>query len=331
MENMYKLWTLLLICIVSLCFGVPTVGAAENWANVAKEKKWSIGIAQRSLGGHVFWELLHKSVVENLEKYDCKVRVRDAQDKVELQIRQVDELISLGVDGIVINPAHQKGIWPAIRAINEAGIPVVAGNNRVLPGGGVKPNANVFADDYGIARPVGEYIAKMIGTQKEEIKIGFISGNPTPDSLARREGYIAGLIFALAEMQTNVRVNVVGVKLANWYPDQARKHVESMLTAHPDLNILFSESDTMTRGIMGAIREHGLAGKLIVASFDGEKDMAELIPKGEIAAIGLFDPIVTGKLIAETMLKVLAGENVPLNIRPPKAVIHKDNWQDYGY
>ena len=104
-----------------------------------------------------------------------------------------------------------------------------------------------------------------------------------------------------------------------------------MLTAHPDLNILFSESDTMTRGIMGAIREHGLAGKLIVASFDGEKDMAELIPKGEIAAIGLFDPIVTGKLIAETMLKVLAGENVPLNIRPPKAVIHKDNWQDYGY
>ena len=115
---MKKIWTLLLICIVAVCFGVSTTGVAEeepNWAKVAREKQWTIGIAQRSLGGHVFWELLHKSVVNNLEKYGCKVRVRDGQDKVELQIRQIEELISLGVDGIIVNPAHHKGIWPAIR------------------------------------------------------------------------------------------------------------------------------------------------------------------------------------------------------------------------
>ena len=49
----------------------------------------------------------------------------DAQDNNERQASQIEDLISQGVDVLIINPVDSDAVGTSVRQANEAGIPVI--------------------------------------------------------------------------------------------------------------------------------------------------------------------------------------------------------------
>jgi len=73
-----------------------------------------------------------------------------------------------------------------------------------------------------------------------------------------------------------------------------------LLTAHPDINAVLAENDSMALGAMRAIQDAGKADKniLVFAAADGQ-EAVKLIGEGKYGATGLNDPALIGKMAAD--------------------------------
>ncbi|MEO5614394.1 MAG: substrate-binding domain-containing protein, partial [Cypionkella sp.] len=105
------------------------------------------------------------------------------------------------------------------------------------------------------------------------------------------------------------------------------------LTAHPDVNVVLGENDSM---LLGAINALKAAGKdkdvLIVAAADGQKEALEMIKAGGYGATGLNNPAqvaATGVDIAKAAIDGTLPADTPRVTYTEPAVITKDNVDKY--
>ncbi len=84
----------------------------------------------------VFQHLMKEEVLKAAEAKGWEVKVIDPMKDIEKQLAAVETFISLGVDGVILNPIDWTGSMPAVKMCNDAGIPIVAVNSRLNPEAG---------------------------------------------------------------------------------------------------------------------------------------------------------------------------------------------------
>ena len=108
--------------------------------------------------------------------------------------------------------------------------------------------------------------------------------------------------------------------------------MEDILTAHPDVNVVLGENDSMVLGARKALEAAGRKDVLLVAAADGQKEALQMINDGNYGATGLNDPDAVGRTAVDVGVQALDGK-LPagfskLDIMAP-AVITKDNVDKY--
>src|SRR4051812_49679369 len=89
-----------------------------------KEKKLTIGVAFETLQTE-YWVAGFEAIKAELAKRDINVLEAIADQDANRQLQQVKNFVARKVDGIILVPKDAKTCIPAIRAANEAGIPIV--------------------------------------------------------------------------------------------------------------------------------------------------------------------------------------------------------------
>ena len=95
-----------------------------------------------------------------------------------------------------------------------------------------------------------------------------------------------GLQSVLAK---NPGVQLVQWESAQWDRSQAYKTTKAMLIAHPDIDGVWTANDDMGMGAIQALKEAGVAGKVLVTGADGIPEMFDAIKAGLAAATILND------------------------------------------
>jgi ribose transport system substrate-binding protein len=95
-----------------------------------------------------------------------------------------------------------------------------------------------------------------------------------------------GLQSVLAK---NPGVQLVQWESAQWDRTQAYKATKEMLVVHPDIDGVWTANDDMGMGAIQALKEAGLAGKVLVTGADGIPEMFDAIKGGLAAATILND------------------------------------------
>jgi len=95
-----------------------------------------------------------------------------------------------------------------------------------------------------------------------------------------------GLQSVLAK---NPGVQLVQWESAQWDRSQAYKATKAMLVAHTDIDGVWTANDDMGMGAIQALKEAGLAGKVLVTGADGIPEMFDAIKAGLAAATILND------------------------------------------
>jgi ribose transport system substrate-binding protein len=298
------------------------VGASSGLAGLSLKGK-RVGISMYTLGNPYF-AAQRAAVEKTVKMLGGESMATDANDELGKQISDVEDLLSLGIDVLVLNPKDPKGLVSATHAARDAGVPVVVIDS------GIDPSAwyvtNVQASNRENGARVGAWLASQVGGKP--VKLALLSGTQgNPVGQARREGVIGGLIEELLRTQGKADVQIVAQGWGSWNALGGLQAMEDILTAHSDINVLVSENDDMALGALEAIREVGKAGKILVAAAaDGQKQAVALIKKGEYGVTGLNSPVLTAEKAVEIAARYLAGERgfAPITLTAPAAITREN-------
>ncbi|MCB8881940.1 substrate-binding domain-containing protein [Acidisoma cellulosilytica] len=285
----------------------------------------SVGVSMFTLGAP-YYAAQMAAAVDEAKKNGCTVTTADGQNDLTKQIGDVEDMVSKGIQLLIINPRDPEAMVPSVNAAARAGVKVVVIDSGLDPKAKYVTLVQSSNDQNGFL--VGQWLAdKMAG---KPMKIALISGDKgNIVGEERRLGVLKGVIEEQLVKSGHAGFDVVAQGWGGWNTDGGLKAMEDILTAHPDVNVVLGENDSMVLGARDALREaHKLDGVLLVAAADGQKDALELIQKGEYGATGLNNPDLVARTGVDIGLKALAGKlpaDFPRVDYTTPEVITKDN------
>ena len=288
-----------------------------------------VGVSMYTLNAPYYAAQL-EAVQAEAKKAGCSVSTSDGQNDMSKQIGDVEDLVAKGVNLLIINPRDPEGLVPAVNAASKAGVKVVVMDS------GLDPKANYVTlvqssnDRNGFL--VGQWIAKKM--EGKPMKIALLSGDKgNVVGQERRLGVLSGILEGQLVTQGRAGFEVVAQGWGAWNNDGGLKAMEDILTAHPDVNVVLGENDSMVLGATKALEAAGkLNDVLLVAAADGQKEALRMIKDGKYGATGLNDPDLVGRTAVDIGLKAVAGSlpaDFPKLDYTTPAVINKDNVDKY--
>src|SRR5690606_31447724 len=169
-----------------------------------------------------FFQVLEQAIREKVEANGDKLITTNPAMDVELQINQIEDMISQGIDAIFLNPVDWEGIRPALVMLEEAGIPIINYDTEVKDFNYV--TAYVGSDNKNAGRVAGEDMVKRF---PDGGKIAILD-SPTMNSVNDRiEGFmeaIEGKGFEVVAQQDGKGDLEISLDIT-----------EDILQAHPDI------------------------------------------------------------------------------------------------
>lgn len=272
----------------------------------AKDGDIKIGVSLSTLN-NPFFVSIREGVEEVAQDENVETVITDAQNDSSTQNNQVEDLITQGVDLIVINPVDSTAISTSVQKANEANIPVICVDRKSDEGELVSFIASNNVEGGKLA---GEYILEKVGENAEVIQLEGIPG--ASSTRERGEGFTEA---------TDGKINLLASQTANFDRAEGMTVMENLLQAHPDVKAVFCQNDEMALGASEAVKASGK--DVTIVGFDGNDDAIKAVEEGMLSATVAQKPQEMGKLAIETALKYLKGEQVEEQVDSPLELIKK--------
>ena len=275
--------------LVSLALGVSAEGIKAN-------KEYTVAFSLKTVTNDAFQQAIADAIEKEVTEAGCKFQLVTAGSEtgVATQVTQIEDLITAGVDALVVNPMDANAVIPALQKAKEKGIPVVLVDSSIEEGHEDLYVTYIGTDNFAAAKQGAEVLSEALGNTGKVILVRGANGNSVGN--ARADGFKAGLAEG---------IELVGEQPGDWSNDVAKQVTENMLQANPDVTGIMSCSDVMVDGILQAIDDADLSGVKIM-SFDG--DSIELIKQGLVLGTMAQFPSEMGKLAVDTLVQVLNGD-----------------------
>jgi ribose transport system substrate-binding protein len=304
---------------------VDSKSADKN--TTASNDKIVIGFSQHRIAGSDWYKMLIEGAKYQAEKDGATLLVADAGGDAVRQNSDIQNMLSRGAKGIVVNALDPRGIAGTIADLKKENIPVVAVNSRLSPDLEKQTLGFVAEDQLATAGQAGEQLAKILTTKytpNDKIKVAVIGGYSGESTTAmRQQGFEKGFKGYLAS-HPGPKVEILPTRYGEWLPDKARGPIQQLATANPDLKAVFSMSDVMYPGIEQGLKEGGLSDKVTVVSYDGDMSVVKKMmdnPKGPLQATISNTPYIQGAQAVQLVIDAIKGNKRDL----PDGVLFTDS------
>jgi D-xylose transport system substrate-binding protein len=220
------------------------------------------------------------------EKLGAKVYVQSADASEQRQISQIENLISRGVDVLVIVPYNATVLNNAIKEAKKAKIKVVSYDRLIL-------NADIDAYISFDNAKVGELQASSLVAIKPKGNYYLLGGAPTDNNAkVLREGQLK----VLQPLIDKGDIKVVGKQWTkDWSASEALSIIENALTANGNkIDAVVASNDATAGGAIQALAAQKLSGKVPVSGQDADLAAVKRVIAGT-QAMTVYKPL---KLIA---------------------------------
>lgn len=305
---------------------IPLLGAGlrlPQGARAAEEYQ----IAYLTPGLNVpFWKYLSDGIKQaaatDAAKSGAKITVTDydSQNSAATQLQNAQDVITAGVDLIIISPTDSSSAPEVLELAAENKVPVVI--------------ADIGTDS-------GDYVSFVISSNESG---AYDAGKVLMSTMADK-GWKGGdvLMITISQARLNGQnrtkgftraVEEAGGKIVQFLESkdynraEAQTQASDMISANPDAHGFFAQHDEAALGSEAAIEESGKANDIVLASFDGSPESVELIKQGKIVAAAMQQPVLMGRISAEVGLKHLRGEQVDKQTEVPTILVTPQNVKD---
>jgi len=245
---------------------------------------------------HPFYQDLEAGLLEAAEAKGYKLLITAGEFDVAKQKDQLQDFVVQKVNAIVVCPCDSRSIGTAIKAANEAGIPVFTADIACLAEN-VKIVSHVASDNVAGGRLAARAVIEALGGQG---KVAIID-HPEVESVIQRVKGFEEEIATAPGIQVVAKLSGHGVK------DQAFRTAEDILQAHPDLTAFFGINDDSALGALAAVEKAGKLGSVTIIGFDAVPEAREAIKAGKIYADVVQQPHEIGKKTIEAIRTYVSG------------------------
>ena len=223
-----------------------------------------------------FFVKMRQTAAAEAEKHGAKLIARFGKfdGDNEGQVAAIENMISAGVKGILITPSNSTGVLGAVKKARDKGILVIALDTATDPADAV--DATLATDNFEAGVLQGQYARKALGDKAP--KLAMLDGTPggTVDK-QRHDGFLKG--FGIKEGDPAI----VGRQNTNGAMDKGQTAMENLLTAHPDINVVYTINEPAAQGAYAAIKKAGKLKDIVLTSIDGGCLGVEFVKDGKIA------------------------------------------------
>jgi ribose transport system substrate-binding protein len=266
-----------------------------------------------------YWRTLANGVKDEAAKHGATSTTYDSHNSAQTQLQNAQDAIVKQVDGIILSPTDTSTAPSVLSAAAQAGIPVVIADIGTSSG---EYLSFVISDNEKGAYDIGKILAqKLQATGRKTNTVGLVT-----ISLARQNGKDRTAGFMKAMNEAGIK-RVALSQMVTYTADETFKFVQDMITAHPDMDGLFVETDEPTIGALRALRAgRDTPGKdVLVASFDGIPEFIQMIGDGEIVGSGMQQPYLFGQQSARALFDHYAGKTPAKRIEIPILLVDQAN------
>ena len=248
------------------------------------------------------WQHDRDLFVEKAEELGAEVIVQSADNDEAKQLSQIQNMLSQGVDVIVIIPVNSDSLSPVVEQAKAEGVKVVAYDRMV---NNAEIDAYVSFDLIRVGEMQAEYLVNVV----PEGKYFLMGGSPVDSNAAI---YREGQMNILQPYIDEGKIEVVGDQWVDkWDANEAMKIMENALTANNnDIDAVVASNDSTAGGAIQALAAQGLAGKVAISGQDADLAAVQRIAEGT-QTMTVYKPIkVIATTAAEVAVKIGQGEEI---------------------
>ncbi len=298
--------------------------AAQDLPPLEQKDRYKVGFSQMESNNP--WRIAEtKSFHDTAESCGWDLIATDAAGSAAKQVADVDSMIAQGIDVLFLPPREEKPLIPAVMKAKAAGIPTFLVDRSVDPNvaqAGRDYVAFLGSDFIDQGRRVAEWTLENFEGEKGIIVEleGTTGSSPAND---RKKGFDD-------VMAQHDNMEIVASQSGDFARDLGRQVMETLLQAHPDVNIVYAHNDEMA---IGAIQALELAGRkpgedILVVSIDGTRDALQAIIDGKMGVTVESSPFF-GPLACETMKRYAAGEEIEPWVQVSDRIFTAENAADH--
>lgn len=306
--------------LIALSAGI----AAGETPPLEQKERYKVGFAQMESNNP--WRIAEtKSFHDTAEACNWDLIATDAAGSAAKQVADVDSMIAQGIDVLFLPPREEKPLIPAVMKAKAAGIPTFLVDRSVDPNvakAGEHFVAFLGSDFIDQGERAAEWLIENFDGDKGVIVEleGTTGSSPAND---RKKGFDD-------RIAQDDRFEIVASQTGDFARDMGRQVMETLLQAHPDVNVVYAHNDEMA---IGAIQALELAGRkpgedVTIVSIDGTRDALQAIIDGKMGVTVESSPFF-GPLACEVMKKYAAGEEIPGWVQVEDRIFTKDNAADH--
>lgn len=221
-----------------------------------------------------FYQAMIAGVEEGAKKNGWTVDVTDSKFDPNRQLSDIQSLITRGVDLLIVSPGDQNALLPAYQEAAREGVPIVSIANSLAPEDESWETAFYGVSNEQIGEEMTEALVDALGGKGEVIQV---KGPPGINFVTEMT---AGAEKVVSENPGVKFVYSQGTKELS--AAEGQRVGQAGLTSHPDVQGGWANDDELAVGLVQALNERGLAGKVPVAWNGGTPQAMDLAAKGEL-------------------------------------------------
>jgi D-xylose transport system substrate-binding protein len=253
------------------------------------------------------WQKDRDIFIAEAKKLGATVLVQSANSDDALQVSQAENLLSQGVNILVVIPHNAEACATIVESAKKSKVPVIAYDRLIK-------NCNldlyISFDNEKVGFLQASYITKLVpsGTY------AYIGGSPTDNNAYMLK---TGSMKALDPLVKSGKIKLAYDQFTNdWKPEVAQSNMENALTKlNNKVDAVVAANDGTAGGVIQALTDQKLAGKVPVSGQDADLAACQRIVEGT-QAMTVYKPIkVIAKASAIAAVNLAKGKKVATKLK----------------
>lgn len=272
---------------------------------------------------HIFWQSVRSGAQQAGQELGVRVTFKGPakeSDRSE-QISVFENFLNSGVDGICLAPLDADALVRPVEEARRAGVPVVIFDSA-LNTDRADFVSYVATDNFRGGQMAADAMAESLGP--EGGKVICLRYNQGSESTHQRE---EGFLDGIAQYP---QIEVISSdQYAGTTTESAVDKSQALLNRFGnEVDGVFTTCEPNAEGMLRAIRDRDLAGKIRLVAFDSSESLRQAMAAGDVSAIVLQDPVRIGYLAVETLTAAIRGEPIDPYVDTGVFVATAENQED---
>jgi len=307
------------LAVVALLASVACRGKGGKGTSTGALTKTTIAVIPKGMT-HEFWKAIHAGAAKAAQELGVDIIWKGPQkeDDRAQQITVVEDVISRGVKGIVLAPLDDRALVRPVQDASRENIPVIVIDSGLQ---GQDYISFVATDNYKGGVLAARRMGALLKGQGDIFLIRYQEGSAS--TMERERGFLETVQKEFPGLNLLVKDQYAGATT-----ETAFQLSENLLSRFPKVQGIFTPNESSTFGMLRALQEYGLAGKITFVGFDSSPKLIQGLRDGHINGLVHQNPVKMGYLGVTLMVKHLRGETIPKIVDTGVYLVTRENMDE---